>query len=156
MKFSPNRIHYSRTALSNNIKCYPIQYMYVPFQKWNCYGIVPFLQFNSHSFDSISCQFIIPLQFTLKVENSRIIPIPKFEFQCPGDSSDSLLKNLAVYQPMCKYIHDGIPCSCWISIYFIAHHSVNCLSPEFSVRSEGENIKNDFHFDEAQLEVNMN
>ena len=37
--------------------------MYVPFQKWNCYGIVPFqanLQFNSHSFDSISCQFIIP------------------------------------------------------------------------------------------------
>ena len=48
-KFSPNRIHYSRTVLSNNIKCYPIQYI---FQKWNCYGIVPFqanLQFNSHS-----------------------------------------------------------------------------------------------------------
>ena len=84
MKVSANRIHYSRTVLSNNIKCYPIQYMYVPFQKWNCYGIVPFqanLQFNSHSFDSISCQFIIPLQFTLKVENSRIIPIPKFQFR---------------------------------------------------------------------------
>ena len=61
--------------------------MYVPFQKWNCFGIVPFqanMQFNSHSFDSISCQFVIPLQFTLKVENSRIIPILKFEFQCPG------------------------------------------------------------------------
>ena len=33
---SPNRIHYSRTVLSNNIKCYHIQYMYVPFQQWNC------------------------------------------------------------------------------------------------------------------------
>ena len=63
--------------------------MYVPFQKWNCFGIVPFqanMQFNSHSFDSISCQFVIPLQFTLKVENSRIIPIQKFQFQCPGTS----------------------------------------------------------------------
>ena len=61
--------------------------MYVPFQKWNCFGIVLFqanMQFNSHSFDSISCQFVIPLQFTLKVENSRIIPILKFQFQCPG------------------------------------------------------------------------
>ena len=40
--------------------------MYVRFRKWNCFGIVPFqgnVQFNSHSFDSISCQFVIPLQF---------------------------------------------------------------------------------------------
>ena len=56
------------------------------FQKWDCFGIVPFqdnMQFNSHSFDSISCQFVIPPQFTLKVENSRIIPIQTFQFQCP-------------------------------------------------------------------------
>ena len=79
---SPNRIHYSRTVLSNNIKCYHIQYMYVPFQQWNCSGIVPFQANHSHSLDSISCQFIIPHQFTLKVENSSnskiSIPMPWF------------------------------------------------------------------------------
>ena len=35
------------------------------------------LQFNSHSFDSISYQVIIPPQFTLKVEHPRIIAIQK-------------------------------------------------------------------------------
>ena len=76
--------------------------MYVPFQKRNSFGIVPFqanMQFNSHSFDSISCQFVIPLQFTLKVENSRIIPILKFQFQCPV---------LYIHMYMYIYIHTYI------------------------------------------------
>ena len=42
------------------------------------------MQFNSHSFDSISYQVIIPPQITMKVEHSRIIPILIFQFQCPG------------------------------------------------------------------------
>ena len=31
------------------------------------------MQFNSHSFDSISCQIIIPPQFMLKVEHTKIL-----------------------------------------------------------------------------------
>ena len=69
MSFS---IQNSRTIMNNNIKILfkhkqssllnlsPIQY--VPSQKWNCFGIVPFhgnIEFNSHSFDSISCQVVI-------------------------------------------------------------------------------------------------
>ena len=73
---------YKQSALLN---LYPIQYMYVFFFKWNSFGIVPFqdnMQFNSHSFDSISCQFVIPPQFTLKVENSIIIPIQTYTNTC--------------------------------------------------------------------------
>ena len=55
---------------------------YVCFQKWKCFEIIQFqgnMLFDSCSFDS---QFIIPPLFILKVENSRIIPIQKFQFQC--------------------------------------------------------------------------
>ena len=52
------------------------------------------MQFNSHSFDSISYQVIIPPQFTLKVEHSRIIPILIFQFQCPGVHTRSGMADL--------------------------------------------------------------
>ena len=86
--------------------------MYVFFQKWNCFGIVPFqdnMQFNSHSFDSISCQFVIPPQFTLKVENSRIIAIQTFQFQCPD-----------TYIHVYIYIHTYITCT-YIHVYTYIH-----------------------------------
>ena len=70
------------------------------FQKWNCFGIVPFqdnMQFNYHSFDSISCQFVIPPQFTLKVENSRIIPIQTFQFQCPDTGTHNMIMEIKLY-----------------------------------------------------------
>ena len=70
-----------------------------------------YLQFLSHSFDSISCQFIIPPQFLLKVENSRIIPIQKFQFQCP-DMYHLIL--LQIYIPLdistCIYTLDITTC----------------------------------------------
>ena len=94
---------YKQSALLN---IYPIQYMYVFFQKWNCFGVVPFqdnMQFNSHSFDSISCQFIIPPQFTLKVENSRIIPIQTFQFQCPDVHAC-----MYIYIHVCIYVNKDV------------------------------------------------
>ena len=78
MNFSPNRIQHSR---SNNIKCYPIQYMYAP-------GIVPFqanLQFNSHSFDSIS-------SIQLPIHNSTPIHAKSGEsFQFKNFNSNALV-----------------------------------------------------------------